>query len=680
MKSLDRRRFLAVAAAMSAAPAVRARIGLDLFAPPDDEDGKTFRSIAMHDVRDDLLVDRATVLDTCALSTASVNTIFAWIKEKDFHPVTVDQIVAARNGGAPLPPRAILLTFDDAYKSQFMKVFPLLKHYGYPAVVGVVTRWTNTPQGESIRISHKSIMPPGYFMSWSDLREMARSGLVEIASHTHDMHHGSIANPQGNELPSASTHLYLDHEARYETDDEYEARIYHDLSTSVDLIRQNTGVSVRSAIWPYGMYNAALIRASQKLGMEVHLTLDDGPNTADVPLTKIRRQLVAHDWDAGTMIDQMRMSAAYRGERNPVERVVTVSLDDVYDPSGEKHEEKLSRLLDRIKDLAPKSVYLKAYADPDGTGVAQATYFPNRHMPMRADLFNRVAWQLITRTEVQVYASMPLLGFALPRQHPAADRVVLSQAHGSDASAPKLPRRLSPFDDVARRTIQEIYFDLACYASFNGVVYEQDAMLGEHEDASDAALAVYAKWGLPPDLKVIQASADLMRRWSEAKTAYLIDLTHQLTSTVRDYQGGGNVLTVRALPASALFLSNADIALAQNLNAFVAAYDFIALGAAHGESGKPVTKHWLTQVAKAVAGRPGAQAKTVFELDTIDPQTGQHIDTTVLRDQMLSLNGAGVVHLAYGPDDFLNNRPDTKVLRDVMSIQSSMSLLPGKAV
>ncbi len=54
------------------------------------------------------------------------------------------------------------------------------------------------------------------------------------------------------------------------------------------------------------MYNAALIKASQSLGMAVHFTLDDGPNTPDVPLTQIRRLLVSYDWDIGTMIEQMR--------------------------------------------------------------------------------------------------------------------------------------------------------------------------------------------------------------------------------------------------------------------------------------------------------------------------------------------------------------------------------------
>ena len=87
MDKLNRRRFLSFAAALSAAPAAQAAISLDLLPPPDKDDGKTFRVIAIHDVRDDLRADLSTVADTCAISTATLNTIFAWIKAKDFRPV-----------------------------------------------------------------------------------------------------------------------------------------------------------------------------------------------------------------------------------------------------------------------------------------------------------------------------------------------------------------------------------------------------------------------------------------------------------------------------------------------------------------------------------------------------------------------------------------------------------------
>jgi poly-beta-1,6-N-acetyl-D-glucosamine N-deacetylase len=676
MDKLNRRRFLAFAAALSAAPvaeATQTRLGLDLLPAPDLDDGLTFRVLAIHDIRDDLHADVSTVADTCAVSTATLNMIFAWLKAKDFRPVSVDQIVASRNGGPRLPPRSVLLTFDDAYKSQYTRAFPLLKQYNYPAQIGVVTRWTNTPAGEPVRISHKSVMPPGYFMSWDDLREMADSGLVEVASHTHDMHHGALANPQGNELPAASAHLYYRELQRYETDDEYRTRIHADLERSVALIKEKTGVSVRSGVWPYGMYNQTLIEASQALGMSVHFTLDDGPNTPDVPLTKVRRLLVSYDWDVGTLIGQMRSSRAYRGEHNPVERVVNVSLDELVDADPAKSEEKLGHLLDRIKDLEPKSVYLKAYSDPDGSGVARAVYFPSRHMPMRQDLFNRVAWQLITRCGVQVYARMPLLAFALPAGHPAAGRLVQNAIHDT-----RMPR-LSPFDETARAAIRDIYDDLTRYASFNGIVFGEDATLNEYEDVSRAALDTYASWDLPRDIARIHASDSLMHRWASGKTMYLTAFTRELAQRVRAYQGGGNVLTVRTLPAEAVLDSDAERHFAQSLDAFVANYDFVALVAypggvagANGGREERASNSWLDSLTQTVLARPNAATRTVFELPAVDPATRQPIASNVLRAQMKRLNAAGVVHLGYGPDNFAANQPDTALLRDVMSVQSTL--------
>jgi biofilm PGA synthesis lipoprotein PgaB len=383
---------------------------------------------------------------------------------------------------------------------------------------------------------------------------------------------------------------------------------------------------------------------------------------------------VSYDWDVGTLIAQMRSSRAYRGEHNPVERVVNVSLDEMYDPEPGKREEKLGRLLDRIKDLEPKSVYLKAYSDPDNTGVARAMYFPNRHMPMRADLFNRVAWQLITRAGVQVYARMPLLAFALPSQHPASGRLVeavASSEYADTGTGTNMPR-LTPFDPVAREVIKGLYDDLTRYASFNGVVFGADATLNAYEDTSAAALSVYRSWGLPDDIAQIHASDDLMQRWASGKTAYLNAFTNQLAERVRAYQGGGNVLTARTLPAEAVFDANAERNYSQSLASSVANYDFVALVASPAAAGERTADGWLDKLTRAVMKQQGASAKTVFELSSINRKTEQPVEASALRAQMKRLNAAGVVHLGYGPDDFLANRPDTTVLRDVMSVQSTL--------
>ena len=89
-----------------------------------------------------------------------------------------------------------------------------------------------------------------------------------------------------------------------------------------------------------------------------------------------------------------------------------VDLDYIYDKNPEQVERNLGHLLDRIREMGVNTVYLQAFSDPDANGSADMVYFPNRYLPMRADLFNRVAWQISTRTSVnRVYAWMPLMAW-----------------------------------------------------------------------------------------------------------------------------------------------------------------------------------------------------------------------------------------------------------------------------
>jgi len=50
-------------------------------------------------------------------------------------PISLDDWRAAINGTAPLPPRPVLITFDDGYRSVFTIGAPMLAAHGLPAVV-----------------------------------------------------------------------------------------------------------------------------------------------------------------------------------------------------------------------------------------------------------------------------------------------------------------------------------------------------------------------------------------------------------------------------------------------------------------------------------------------------------------------------------------------------------------
>ena len=78
--------------------------------------------IAYHDV-EDRDPDQAVV----AVHTERLIEQLAWLRENGYKAVSVDQILAARNGGPELPPKAIMLSFDDGYSSFYTRVMPILR-------------------------------------------------------------------------------------------------------------------------------------------------------------------------------------------------------------------------------------------------------------------------------------------------------------------------------------------------------------------------------------------------------------------------------------------------------------------------------------------------------------------------------------------------------------------------
>ncbi len=350
-----------------------------------------------------------------------------------------------------------MLSFDDGYASFHSKVLPLLKQYHYPALLAVIGSWM---EGHKASTYDGEAPPKENLLSWEQVKEMSHSGLVEIASHSYDLHHGILGNPQGNPQPAGVTRLYDKANQTYESDAAYAKRIRKELKAASDSIAKRIGKKPRVMVWPYGEANQPLIQAAQAVGMSITFGLRDGRNTlADLPYG--RRVLVTENPD---IADFARMMTGLRTGDRPL-HVVHVDMDYLYDPDPEQTERNVGLLLDRIQAMRVNTVYLQAFADPDGDGNADALYFPNRHLPMRADLFNRVAWQLRTRTGVKVYAWMPVLAFQIKAPE---DWFVQEWHDGKVRKSSHIYKRLSPFNPKARRIVGEIYEDLAKHSHFAG--------------------------------------------------------------------------------------------------------------------------------------------------------------------------------------------------------------------
>ena len=69
-----------------------------------------------------------------------------------------------------LDEKSILVTFDDGYKNNYTKAFPILKKYNIKATIFLNTVYIENDKD---------------YLNWNEIREMYESGLVDFQLHTH---------------------------------------------------------------------------------------------------------------------------------------------------------------------------------------------------------------------------------------------------------------------------------------------------------------------------------------------------------------------------------------------------------------------------------------------------------------------------------------------------------------
>jgi len=490
---------------------------------------------------------------------------------------------------------------------------------------------------------------------------MQRSGLVAIATHTQDLHHGVLANPQGNKEPAAITRIYHPATQTYESNQLYLQRVRYDLKFSSHIIKKHTGRAPNAVVWPYGALTPEVTHIAHSVGLKLSFGLGDRHISSVKHIGSLGRFLIKGDPKPAKIEAQVR-HALHPGKR--ITRAVQVDMDDIYSPNSKQVHKNLSALLNRVKAMHISTVYLQAFADPDGNGTASALYFPNQYLPMRADLFNRVAWQLKTRAGVKVYAWLPLLAFKLPKAaHEHALSVARRKQNGAITPVKTKERRLSPFRPKAQHIIRGIYKDLAKdYPALHGVLIGDDATLHAQEGAR--ACTPGAHWPGPNPRSL---NCPLKPR---TKTNALIALSHAATRAMHPYLNTSNHTGVtRNLFARVVTHPGAEGRFAQALGPFLKNYGHVALMAMPYLDGtQQAPKAWLRRVVRDVAQKPDGLKKTVFELQTRNWSQHRWIPASTLTSWMQELTGLGAVNLAYYPDDFQSNHPPFKAVFQAFSL------------
>ena len=205
-----------------------------------------------------------------------------WLKSNGYMAISTGDWIAYCNEGGPLPPKPVLLTFDDAYEALVEYAFPVLRENGFTAAVFVVTgeiggdnSWDRNNGSTSIKC-----------MSAQQIRHWSAQG-IEFGAHTRT--HADLTTLSGGELEL-------------------------EVAGSGDDLAVILGAAPLSFAYPFGYYNAA-VRGSVEKAFQLAFTCNWGLNVRGTGPCLLRRSMV----QPGDSLLEFGMRV--RLGSNPIERL-----------------------------------------------------------------------------------------------------------------------------------------------------------------------------------------------------------------------------------------------------------------------------------------------------------------------------------------------------------------------
>lgn len=176
------------------------------------------------------------------------------LKDQGYISVSFKEISQYLEGEGTLPQRPVLITFDDGYISNYELAYPLLKKMNMKASIAVIG-WS---VGQNrCPATEKEIIP---HFSWNEAREMSCSGVIELFSHTYDLH-SKPGKSMGMGVPCGNGVLGM----YGETPQALLYRLSEDFYRSNREIEENIGASPMVLSFPFSAYSANSDRLSRTI-------------------------------------------------------------------------------------------------------------------------------------------------------------------------------------------------------------------------------------------------------------------------------------------------------------------------------------------------------------------------------------------------------------------------------
>jgi peptidoglycan/xylan/chitin deacetylase (PgdA/CDA1 family) len=164
-----------------------------------------------------------------------------WLKDNGYTVIPLKDAVEYLQGKRDsLPKKAVVITADDGWKSQYTYMMPLIRKYNVPVTLFIYPQTISEGKNS---------------LTWEELKEMQQTGLFDIQGHTYD-------------------HPNFKHAKKNKTAENFEKYVDYELAHSKKVLEDKLNIKVSYLAWPFGIYDAFLEKKAADAGYAMAFSID----------------------------------------------------------------------------------------------------------------------------------------------------------------------------------------------------------------------------------------------------------------------------------------------------------------------------------------------------------------------------------------------------------------------
>lgn len=214
------------------------------------------------------IASRGTSLKKLWINPEKFDKQMAYLSRHKYNVITLKELFDNLLDKKSVPEKTVVITFDDGYKNNYSKAFPILKKYNLKATIFLNVAYV----GGKSEWEDSRAEPPQSILSWDEILEMLEYG-IDFGSHT--LTHANL--------------LYCKDEPK---------RLDHEINQSKKILEDKLHWPVVSFAYPYGegTNDKKIKEALKKAGYKIACGIKQGKVSVPVKdMFNLKRLLIRGD-------------------------------------------------------------------------------------------------------------------------------------------------------------------------------------------------------------------------------------------------------------------------------------------------------------------------------------------------------------------------------------------------